>query len=64
MSIKKSIPKFEDQYLKEQDPFLLNEQRYLTRMQRALNTQEDRFNHHVNVVFVPEKEKKKQEDAK
>lgn len=47
----------------EQDPFLLEEQRYLNRMQRAHNVQEVTYKkHYDNVTTQMEQKRKQQED--
>lgn len=46
----------------EQDPFLLEEQRYLARMKRAHNRQEMNYKQHFDQVYSHEVEKKKQLD--
>ena len=52
----------EEKMLIEQDPFLLEEQRYLNRMQRAHNIQEVNYKKHYDSVLAPEVNKKKQQD--
>ena len=43
----------------QQDPFLLEEQRYLSRMQKAHNIQELNYKKHYDEILIPEVVKKK-----
>lgn len=46
----------------EQDPFLLEEQRYLSRMKKAHNVCEQTYAKHYTNVTAPEQERKKQQE--
>jgi predicted Rossmann fold nucleotide-binding protein DprA/Smf involved in DNA uptake len=46
----------------EQDPFMLEEQRYLNRLQRAHNLQEQKYKKHYENIHAPELSKKKQQE--
>lgn len=48
----------EEQLLIEQDPFMLEEQRYWTRMQKAHNLQENLFKYHNDSVVKPQQQRK------
>ena len=48
----------EEKMLIEQDPFLLEEQRYLSRMSRAHNKQEMQYKKHYEQIHAPEIQQK------
>ena len=50
----------EDKMLIEQDPFLLEEQRYLSRMQKSHIDGEKKYHMHYENFHAPEMNKKKQ----
>lgn len=52
----------EEKMLIEQDPFLLEEQRYLNRMQRAHNVQEKTYKKHYDEVTIQMEQKRKQQE--
>lgn len=53
----------EDKMLIEQDPFLLEEQRYLSRIQRANHRQEQLYTNHEAKVVQPNLHKKLNQES-
>ena len=52
----------EEKMLIEQDPFMLEEQRYLSRLQKANDSCQQKYKHHYEKFTAPEVSKKKELD--